>query len=59
MHGYIVPVWSSLAVLLQPNEYLDTPRAYYLLNTTVYSVLYTALYTVLYNKLYQHIKVAC
>ena len=45
-------VLSSLAGKLQPNECMDTPDTYDVLNTSLYSTLCTVLYTVLYTKLY-------
>ena len=43
-------VLSSLAGKLQPNECMDTPDTYDVLNTSLYSTLCTVLYTVLYTK---------
>ena len=55
-------VWSSLADKLQPNECMDTPYEYILLNTTLYNVLYTVMYTApytdLYNIVWRAVKVA-
>ena len=41
----------ELSCYLQPNEYMDTPHSYTVLNTTMYTVLYTVLYYTLYSTL--------
>ena len=51
-------VLSSLAGKLQPNECMDTPNTYHILNTSLYSTLCTVLYTVMYTKLYPDVQVA-